>query len=65
METDAPVVNIRETAGAAVYPALVAIWRSTVDTTHEFLSPEHRAEIENRLEPKHFPTLVVSVAEQD
>jgi putative acetyltransferase len=55
----------RPTIGAAEYPALVAIWRSAVDATHDFLAKAHRDEIESHLASDYFPAVTISVAEID
>lgn len=44
---------------------LVAIWRSSVDASHDFLEDADRAEIESHLESDYFPAVVLSVAERD
>ena len=60
-----PVLNIRRTAGAAEYPALVRIWRSAVDATHDFLADGDREAIEVRLSSEYFPAVSLWVAERD
>ena len=58
-----PEVSVRPTIGAAEYPALIAIWRSAVDATHDFLAEADQDEIEARLQSDYFPAVVLSVAE--
>lgn len=59
-----PVLNIRQTLGPAEYPALVQIWRSAVDATHDFLADDDRAAIEARLASDYFPAVALWVAER-
>ncbi len=47
------------------YPALVAIWRSAVDATQDFLAETHREEIEGHLQSDYFPAVTLTVAELD
>lgn len=56
-------VTIRTTTTPADYPKLVQIWGSAVDETHDFLSSEHRAEIESRLASDCFPHVQLRIAE--
>lgn len=56
-------VTIRPSLGAADYPALVAIWRSAIDATHDFLADADRDEIETHLATDYFPAVDLSVAE--
>lgn len=58
-------VTIRPSLGAADYPALVAIWRSAIDATHDFLADADRDEIETHLATDYFPAVDLSVAEVD
>lgn len=58
-----PAPTIRPATGAAEHPALVAIWRSAVDATHDFLADVDRAEIEASLAPDYFPAVRLWVAE--
>lgn len=58
-----PALSLRPSNGAAEYPALVAIWRSAVDATHDFLADAHRDEIESHLQSDYFPAVILSVAE--
>ena len=60
-----PDLSIRPSQGPAEYPQLVAIWRSAVDATHDFLAEADRAEIESRLAPDYLPAVTLSVAERD
>ncbi|WP_378148685.1 acetyltransferase [Cnuibacter sp. UC19_7] len=57
--------RIRRTHGAAEYPELVRIWRSAIDATHDFLTPDDRDEIEARLASDYFPAVSLRVAERD
>lgn len=61
----ASALTIRPPTGAAEYPLLVAIWRSAVDATHDFLADADRDEIENHLQSDYFPAVTLSVAERD
>lgn len=58
-------IRIRPSQGSSDYPPLVAIWRSAVDATHDFLSEENRNEIESKLESGYFPAVELAIAEQD
>jgi putative acetyltransferase len=58
-------VRIRDCAGPAEYPQLVAIWRSAVEATHHFLAETDRADIEGRLADAYFPNVRLAVAEID
>jgi putative acetyltransferase len=60
-----PAPVIRTSVGPAEYPALVAIWRSAVGATHDFLSAADREEIESRLASEYFPAVRLTVAEVD
>lgn len=60
-----PGLSLRPSTGAVEYPALVAIWRSAVDATHDFLTDTHRDEIESRLQSDYFPAVTLSIAELD
>lgn len=57
--------TIRPCYGPSEYSALVTIWRSAVDATHDFLSAEDRAAIEEKLASDFFPAVTLAVAEQD
>ncbi|GAA4811967.1 acetyltransferase [Tomitella cavernea] len=59
-----PDISIRSTFGPEEYPRLVAVWRSAVDATHDFLAEEHRAEIESHLASDYFPQVESYVAER-
>lgn len=63
MDPAVPAVHIRPSLGAVEHPALVAIWRSSVDATHDFLAAADRDEIEARLQSDYFPAVTLSVAE--
>lgn len=58
-------LRIRSCRGPADYPPLVAIWRSAVNATHDFLSEADRREIESKLETDYFPSVSLSIAELD
>jgi putative acetyltransferase len=58
-------VSIRPSTGPSEFPALVAIWRSAVDATHDFLADTDRDEIEARLAVEYFPAVDLFVAERD
>lgn len=59
------VPAIRPSTGVDEYPRLVAIWRSAVDATHDFLADEHRDDIEARLASDYFPQVELWVADRD
>ncbi|KAM9866210.1 hypothetical protein ACIFOC_01128 [Leucobacter aridicollis] len=61
-ETD---LTIRPTHGPDEYPALVAIWRSAVRATHDFLAGDDFARIEGQLADAYFPAVPLVVAERD
>lgn len=58
-----PPIVIRACKGESEYLELVAIWRSSVTATHEFLAPEHQAAIEKKLAADYFPQVKLTVAE--
>ncbi|MGV0750166.1 acetyltransferase [Mycolicibacter minnesotensis] len=58
-------MRVRDCAGPAEYPRLVAIWRSAVDATHHFLANADRADIESQLADAYFPSVRLTVAEID
>jgi putative acetyltransferase len=58
-------VVIRPARGAEEFPSLVAIWRSAVLATHDFLAEEHRADIEARLATTYLPNVNLVVAERE
>ncbi|WP_035280786.1 acetyltransferase [Brevibacterium album] len=62
---NAPEVVIRPADGTAEHPRLVQIWRSAVDATHDFLSPQDRDAIEARLAAEYFPHVRLHVAAVD
>lgn len=47
------------------YPALVRVWRSSVDATHDVPAAADRDAIESRLASDHFPQVRITVAEVD
>ena len=55
---------IRQVAGPEEYPRLVAIWRSAVDATHDFLAEAHRDEIESQLASDYLPQVDLHVADR-
>ncbi len=55
-------ISIRSALGPEEYPRLVAVWRSAVDATHDFLAAEHREEIESHLASDYFPQVALFVA---
>lgn len=54
---------IRPVAGSAEYPRLVAIWRSAVDATHDFLAEADRDAIESQLASDYLPQVDLHVAD--
>lgn len=58
-------VLLREVHGPEEYPALVRVWRSSVDATHDFLAAADRDAIESRLASDYFPQVRLTVAEAD
>ena len=58
-----PVV-IREGAATDEYPRLVEIWRTAVDSTHDFLAEVDRATIEEKLPTDYLPNVRLAVAER-
>lgn len=60
-----PALSIRQSTGAAEYPALASIWRGAVDATHDFLADAHRDEIEAKLHSDYLLAVVLSVAARD
>jgi putative acetyltransferase len=47
------------------YPQLVAVWRSAVRATHDFLTPADLDAIEAVLIPSYFPNVSLHVLEED
>ena len=60
-----PGARIRRVGGTDEYPRLVAVWRSAVDATHDFLAEADRDAIEARLASDYFPHVDLFVAEDD
>jgi len=58
-------LRIRPATGPAEYPALVAIWRSAVRATHNFLEPADFDRIEGALATDYLPAVTLVVAERD
>lgn len=63
--TNMTALRLRPASGCSDVPALVAIWRSAVDATHDFLSDDDRDEIEKHLAADYFPAVRLTVAELD
>ena len=57
--------TLRSDHGPSEYPALVAIWRSAVLATHDFLAPEDFAKIQSMLASAYFPAVDLIVADVD
>lgn len=55
-------IELRPCAGPAEFPKLVNVWRSAVLTTHDFLTPEDFADIEQHLADDYFPAVELTVA---
>lgn len=58
-------VVLRPCDGELEFPALVGIWRSAIDATHDFLSAEDRDQIERALSSDYLRAVRVTVAEAD
>lgn len=56
-------VTLRPDHGSSEYPQLVAIWRSAVLATHDFLASEDFTRIESMLASAYFPMVDLIVAE--
>nr|WP_302630607.1 acetyltransferase [Agrococcus sp. SGAir0287] len=54
---------MRPAQGPSEHPALVAVWRSAVDATHDFLAREDRDAIEAALADAYLPAVHLAVAE--
>ncbi len=65
MSDSSAALEIRPDHGPAEYPALVAIWRSAVRATHDFLDDADFARIEQALASDYFPAVALTVAERD
>lgn len=63
MRTDGAKAVIRPCRGIEEYPALVAIWRSAVRATHDFLDASDFERIESRLASDYFPAVTIVVAD--
>ncbi|WP_326566727.1 acetyltransferase [Amycolatopsis rhabdoformis] len=57
-------VALRPVSGAEEYPRLVEIWRSSVEATHDFLTPEDVSFFAERV-PGYFPGVDLTVATVD
>lgn len=55
---------IRPSHGPEEYEALVAVWRSAVLATHDFLAQEDFERIEGQLASAYFPAVTLLVAER-
>lgn len=60
---NADEIILRSSHGEAEFPKLVAIWRSAVDATHDFLSEEDRDQIEVALPASYLPNVRLTVAD--
>lgn len=58
-------VALRPCEGSAEWPELVRIWRSAVEATHGFLTPDDIAFYEGRLANEYLPLVEVMVAVVD
>ncbi|QCQ91662.1 acetyltransferase [Rhodococcus sp. SGAir0479] len=56
---------LRPCRGSAEWPALVRIWRSAVEATHHFLTPDDVEYFESRMASDYLPAVTVTVAEVD
>ncbi len=56
---------LRACRGREDWPALVRIWRSAVDATHDFLTAEDVVFYESRMVSDYLPAVEVTVAEVD
>ncbi|ANS31871.1 GNAT family acetyltransferase (plasmid) [Rhodococcus opacus] len=54
---------LRPCKGEAEWPTLVRIWRSAVEASHDFLTPEDVAFYESRMLSDYFPAVELTVAE--
>lgn len=54
---------LRPCEGEAEWPALVRIWRSAVEATHDFLTPEDVDFYESRMLSDYLPAVELTVAE--
>ncbi len=59
-----PETTLRPLGGDEEYSDLVAIWRSAVRATHDFLHEDDAARIEGNLTSAYFPAVTLSVAER-
>lgn len=63
MKTTVKNVVLRPCKGIDEYPKLIAIWRSAVRATHDFLDMSDFERIESRLASHYFPAVTIIVAE--
>lgn len=56
---------LRGSRGEIEFPALISIWRSAVEATHDFLSVEDREEIEKQVVSAYLPSVRLTIAEVD
>ena len=57
-------VTLRRVTGPEEYSRLVAVWRSAVDATHDFLAESDRDEIESHLASDYLPHVDLHVADR-
>ncbi|WIX81346.1 acetyltransferase [Amycolatopsis carbonis] len=57
-------ISLRPVSGPAEYPELLAIWRSAVEATHDFLTPADVEFFAERV-PGYFPGAEITVATVD
>ncbi|WP_166822328.1 acetyltransferase [Brevibacterium limosum] len=62
-DLSAGALRVRPSRGPEDFAPLVAIWRSAVDATHDFLAESDRDEIESKLSSDYFPAVSLTVAE--
>ncbi len=60
-----PGILLHENPAEHEFPRLVAIWRSAVDATHDFLASGDRDAIERALIPDYFPAVHLVSAKLD
>ncbi|MGH3586931.1 MAG: acetyltransferase [Pseudonocardia sp.] len=58
-------IATRPCAGRAEWPRIVAIWRSAVEATHDFLAPEDIDHYEGRVAADYLPQVDLTVAVAD
>ncbi|MFD0556478.1 putative acetyltransferase [Stackebrandtia endophytica] len=55
-------IEIRPCAGTTEWPRLVEVWRSAVEATHDFLTPDDVEYFESRLASDYLPQVDLTVA---